>query len=246
MKTSVIAHRGASLDAPENTLAAFRLAWEQGADAIELDVHRTKDGRLVVIHDEDTKRTTGERGIVEQQSASSLKQLDAGVWKHGRWKGERIPVLEEALVEVPSGRRVYIELKTGAECLPELVRVLSECPLHPEQMVLMGFEYDRMHAVRAAIEECECGWIIDRPWKSPRLPRLIERAKEAGFLSLEFSSEWTLDEAMIEEVHLAGLLVNTWTVDEPRRARQLADAGIDGIITNAPRRIREALTVEEL
>ena len=242
VNTSVIAHRGASSDAPENTLAAFQLAWEQGADAIELDVHRTKDGRLVVIHDSDTRRTTGERGAVAQQSASVLRQFDAGSWKGARWRAERLPLLEEVLEIVPSSSRVYVELKTDAECLPELHRVIGGCAVRPEQVVLMSSDYETMQAARSAISTCACGWIIDRPWKAQRLSRVLERAARGGLQCLAFSSEWPLEDGVIEAVHGAGLRVDAWTVDEPRRARALARAGIDGIITNVPRLIIEALS----
>ena len=241
MKTSIIAHRGASLEAPENTLAAFKLAWEQGADAVELDVQATKDGRLVVLHDDDTRRTTGVRGMVNQQTLAAVHQFDAGQWKHARWKGERIPLLSEVLAIVPAEKRVFMEIKSGAQVLSELESVLEACPLGPQQMVLMGFDFDLMCKVREQFGECETGWVIERPWKAPRLPRIIERAAEAGFRSLHFSGEWPLDQAMMDELHGAGFLITTWTVDDPRRAVQLAAAGIDGIITNDPFHIRKAL-----
>ena len=241
MKTAVIAHRGASREAPENTLAAFNLAWDQGADAVELDVQETKDGRLVVLHDEDIRRTTGVRGLVGHQTFAALQQLDAGLWKLARWKGERIPLLSDVLATVPVGRRVYIEIKSGIRILPELERVLEACLLLPEQMVLMGFDYDLMRTIRQQFAVCETGWVIERPWKAPSLPRIIERATEAGFRSLHFSGEWPLDQMMIDELHHAGFMVTTWTVDEPRRALQLVAAGIDGIITNDPLRIRKAM-----
>jgi glycerophosphoryl diester phosphodiesterase len=241
VKTKIIAHRGASQEAPENTMAAFRLAWEQGADGIELDVQVTKDGQLVVFHDDTTRRTTGVPGRMAEHPSASVLRFDAGLWKHARWKGERVPLLSEVLAEAPSERRVFIELKAGAEIMPELDRILAGSPLIPEQRMLMGFDFDLMVKVREQFPDGETGWIIDRPWKSARLERILESAKAAAFPWLHFSSEWPLDEAMLGKVHDAGFQVSAWTVDEPRHAQRLASLGIDAIITNEPLRIRAAL-----
>src|SRR5262249_38764427 len=101
-RMEIIAHRGASHDAPENTLAAMRLAWAQGADAIECDVHLARDGELVVVHDPDARRTTGVALEVARASVAELQQLDAGRWKDARFAGEKIPTLDEVLALVPA------------------------------------------------------------------------------------------------------------------------------------------------
>ena len=113
----IIAHRGASGDAPENTLAAFRLAWEQEADGIEMDLHLSRDGKIVVFHDKTLRRTAGVRGRVCDKTWDELRCLDVGLWKDPRWRGERIPLLEEALEVVPLGKSVWLELKGGPEIL---------------------------------------------------------------------------------------------------------------------------------
>src|SRR5262245_65624278 len=101
----IIAHRGASHDAPENTLAAVRLAWEQGADAVEVDVQLSKDGKLVVIHDDNTKRSGGFARKVRAQTLDELRRLDVGRWKGKRWAGEKIPTLDVVLEAVRSEER---------------------------------------------------------------------------------------------------------------------------------------------
>jgi glycerophosphoryl diester phosphodiesterase len=232
--SEIIAHRGASLDAPENTSAAFRLAWEQGATGVELDVRLSKDGCIMVIHDEDLRRTTGSVDLVKNRNAKALQQLDAGSWKSTRWTGQKIPLLEEVLAEVPSEHRVYIEIKTGIEILSEMERVLEASPLTPDQMSLIGFDYEVMNIVNQQLTPCEVGWTIDRPWKAPRWEKVLEKAVTASFTSLNFSHEWPLTSAMILEVHDAGLKVNVWTVDDPRRAKRFIELGVDGIMTNAP------------
>src|SRR4051812_19492852 len=122
----LIAHRGASFDAPENTVASLRAGYEQGADAGELDVHLTKDGRLVVIHDADSGRTGGRKQPVAEQTLDELRTLNAGQW--GKWHGsafaEKIPLLAEILAIIPPGKRLFIEAKVGPELVTELERVI--------------------------------------------------------------------------------------------------------------------------
>ena len=110
----IIAHRGASFDAPENTLAAIRQAWSAGIKAVEVDVHLTKDNEVAVIHDASTKRTTSVNSLVIDQTMHDLKQLDAGSWKDESWVGEQIPRLTEVLATIPEGGKLIIEIKGPA------------------------------------------------------------------------------------------------------------------------------------
>src|SRR5262245_9603118 len=103
----IIAHRGASHDAPENTLAAVRLAWEQGADAVEVDVHLSRDSRLVVIHDPTTKRTGNIRCRVLDRTFDELRRIDVGWWKGLRWERETIPCLESVIKTIPRNKRLF-------------------------------------------------------------------------------------------------------------------------------------------
>jgi glycerophosphoryl diester phosphodiesterase len=112
MNVEIIAHRGASFDAPENTRAAVDLAWQQNADAAEIDIHVSRDGEIVVIHDDNTRRTTGLDAEVAALSLEELKKLDAGIWKGLQFAGESIPTLDEILALIPPGRRLFIEIKS--------------------------------------------------------------------------------------------------------------------------------------
>src|SRR5215217_259137 len=136
----LVAHRGESADAPENTLAAFRLAWERKVDAIELDVHLARDGTLVVCHDPDTKRTTGVAKAIKDSSWDELKGLDAGRWKGRAWEGERMPALGEALATIPEGARCFIEVKVGPEAVPALVEAVRQSGKRPEQLAVISFK----------------------------------------------------------------------------------------------------------
>src|SRR5882757_4224835 len=107
----IIAHRGASFEAPENTLAAYRLAWQQNADGAEGDFQLTRDGRIVCIHDLTTGRTADANRVVAQSTFEELRRLDVGMWKHPRFAGERIPTLDEILALLPAGNLFFIEIK---------------------------------------------------------------------------------------------------------------------------------------
>jgi len=122
----VIAHRGASQDAPENTLASFRLAKEMGADWMELDTHLTRDGEVVVIHDSELERTTGDKRLVEECDLADLKSLDAGAWKAPRFAGERIPTFAECLDFARNNVGVYVEVKNSADDTALMGQILKE------------------------------------------------------------------------------------------------------------------------
>lgn len=240
----IIAHRGASHDAPENTLAAARLAWEQGADALECDVHLAKDGRLVVIHDGDTQRVAGRRRTVAQTTSAGLQQLDVGAWKDRGFAGERIPTLGQMLAAVPAGKRIFIEVKSGAAAVPALVRSLAHCTLQPAQVAIISFDLAVARAAKRALARCEVAWICERATPGgdqPRLDDAIAAACEADLDGLDLDVAWPVDARVVQRVHDAGLKLYTWTVDDPAVARGLAAAGIDGLTTNRPGWLRAHL-----
>jgi glycerophosphoryl diester phosphodiesterase len=151
----LIAHRGESRDAPENTLAAFDLAWERGARAIECDVHLTRDGKLAVIHDANTRRIGGPNLLLRIQTLAQLQLLDAGSWKSRKWAGVRIPSIEEVLDSVPARGRIFIELKEGPECVPAVVRAIKRCRLKNSQIVVMSFDEGSVERAVVALPRIE-------------------------------------------------------------------------------------------
>ena len=124
-QVTYIAHRGASYDAPENTLAAAKLAWEMNVDAVEVDIHLSKDNKIMVIHDGNTKRTTGEDFIVIDTNSDVLRKLDAGSFKGEKFKGEKIPFLEEIIETIPEGKKLVVELKSRDHVLPKMEQILK-------------------------------------------------------------------------------------------------------------------------
>src|SRR3954469_21711707 len=180
----IIAHRGASFDAPENTLSAINLAWEQGADAVEVDVHLSRDGRVVVIHDSDTRKTARVKHKVCDQDWSELQKLDVGRWKGRKWTGERIPDLEQLLASAPSGKRLFVEVKCGAEFLEAASKLLT--PQTAAALVIIGFCLETMKQVKQRFPALEVCWIVDFQRKvatgrwSPSPAKVIADSRAAG------------------------------------------------------------------
>jgi glycerophosphoryl diester phosphodiesterase len=234
-----VAHRGESADAPENTLAAFRLAWERGVKAIELDVHLAKDGTLIVCHDADTKRTTGTPRAIKAGTREDFRGLDAGSWKGPKWKGEPMPTLDEALATIPEKARCFIEVKVGAEAIPSLVESVRKSGKKPEQLAVISFQADAVAESKKRLPDLKAYYLSsfkedkNSPgvW-TPSVDELIAKAKKIGADGLDLAAKGPLDAAAVKKIKKSGLEVYVWTVDDPAEARRFAEAGVDGITTN--------------
>ena len=234
----LIAHRGASHDAPENTLASFRLAWETGADGIEGDFRLTLDGEIVCIHDPTTGRTAGADLPVAGSTLAKLRQLDVGSWKGAAWSSERIPTLSEVLATIPTGKRLFIELKCGPEILPPLAVILARSGLNPEQAVILAFDARVVAASRELLPRVKRLWLSDfrrqrtlGGW-TPSLEKILLTLKSCGAVGLAALAHHSLDAAFVKALHAAGMEFHVWTVDAPRSAARFVDLGADTIFTN--------------
>ncbi|HRJ72502.1 MAG TPA: glycerophosphodiester phosphodiesterase [Terrimicrobiaceae bacterium] len=237
----IIAHRGASDGFPENTASAVRAAWNQGADAVEVDVRMTRDGRIVLMHDETALRTAGRDDEVSALTAAELMALDAGSWKGRAHAGERIPRLDEILDLVPDGRRLYIEIKCGSEAVPALRDVCRDRGAEPAQTAFIAFDRSVCESIKRACPDHPVLWIIGRQQRSTRLENLIAECVSSGLDGLDFCADWPINADFVRRVKTAGLAVCVWTVDDPRLAVRLAEAGVDGITTNRPGWLREKM-----
>jgi glycerophosphoryl diester phosphodiesterase len=248
----IIAHRGASYDAPENTLASVNLAWQQNADAVEVDVHLSRDGKLVVTHDANTWRTAGIRRTISGQTVAELKTLDFGRWKDRKWAGERISTLEEVLATVSEGKRLFVEIKCGAECLLAFEKGVRSSGWRPDQIVAIGFALDMMKTIKRRLPEIEVCWIaaFKRSWRtgrwSPKPETLIEKTKAAGLDGLDLGARGPINRQFVKQAHEANLKIYVWTVDSPAKATKLLDAGVDGITTNRPEWLRVSMNTRRL
>jgi glycerophosphoryl diester phosphodiesterase len=234
----LIAHRGESHLAPENTLAAIELAWSNGCSAVEFDVRLTRDHRLVLCHDADTLRTGGQKLLIGEHDCDRLCALDVGRWKADQWTGQRLPTLEQVLATIPTGGRVFIEIKDGPESIPPLVKALEK--IDPSQCVVISFHADVIAAAKQALPAVEACWLVSQKrdpqsnqW-TPDAPQLIATARSIHADGLDLSAAQAVDAPLVRALHAAGLKVYVWTVDDPAHAQTLLNAGIDGLTTNRP------------
>ena len=232
----VLAHRGASAEAPENTLAAFRLALAQGADGVELDVILSADGVPVVIHDDTLDRTTTGAGPVSRLSLAELKALSAGYAAcfGAQYQAEQIPTLAEVFAACGEQPLINIELKHDRSPGRQLAaRVVDLIHAHGRQgrVIVSSFQFSSLRRLKALDPALPAGLLYMAPVFGPRLSRCL-----AGALPHEahHPSAIGLSARDIAWCHQNGLRVNAWTVDAEPELRRLALAGVDGLITNRP------------
>ena len=221
-----IAHRGASKAFPENTLAAFRAACDAGADMCELDVQPSRDGAIVVIHDDTVDRTTNGRGQVSALTLAELKRLDAG-------GGQRIPTLDEVFAATVGRCGLNVELKVaGIE--REVAAIMRKWDA-VETSIVSSFEWDALEAMRTVAPELRAGVLAE---KKP--DRMLEAAARMHAYAVNPRSDLATRE-LCATAHERGFKVLVWTVDAPEAMRILIEAGVDGIMSNYPDRTRMVL-----
>jgi glycerophosphoryl diester phosphodiesterase len=245
----IIGHRGASHDAPENTVASVTLAWKQNADASEIDVYLTKDNRIIALHDRTTKKTTGVEWKPAERTLAELATLDAGSWKSPKYAGEPIPSLEDILDTIPPGKRLVIEIKCGPEILPHLQKVLEASPKYPSQIVIIAFDWENITGAKKRMPKVPCYWLygktphVDKKTGkiSDRPDELLARCKAAGLDGLDIHHESQITPEFMKRMEDAGLELLVWTVNDPAVARRMVDLGVAGITTDRPAWLREQL-----
>ena len=241
-----IAHRGASGSghAPENTLAAFREAIKIGVDGVECDVHGTKDGDLVVIHDNNLARTTDMSGIIENMTLDEVKKADAGSWFDPRFAGERIPTLREVL-ELAKGKAI-----TVIEIKPENItdKVISEIERAAavEDVIVQSFHPDVVKEAQELNPNIPRALLIGgkKAVKKPTaILKLIQDTAEVGAGALNLSSK-VITPHLVEESRRRGISVWAWTVDDEEEMKRLVAIGVDAITSNYPKRLQSVLSSE--
>jgi glycerophosphoryl diester phosphodiesterase len=234
----VLAHRGASAYAPENTLAAFRLAIEQRADWLELDVQQTKDGRLVAFHDLRMERTTNGRGNLRDLTLEQVQQLDAGSWFGQSFAGERVPTFEEVVALASDHNvRIFPEVKDPRlyPGIEERVAAVIGAHGYEEQTIVQSFDMtslERLHQVNPRLRLAAL-YTATSPLRGdpPRGVTVV-------------GPPWELvgsDATLVRDAHASGRQVVVWSVDGASPVRALVEARVDGIITNRPDVVRAAI-----
>ena len=236
-RTLIIGHRGASLEAPENTLASFRLAFGQGADGIEADFRLTRDGEIVCLHDDSTARTAGVDLRVQDATISGLRRLDVGAWKGAAWSGERIPTLKEVLAVLPEGMLLFIELKSGPEIVAPLAAVLADSGTPAAQIRFLSFDADLIRLLKERLPGYRACWLTDYRFRGvwrPSRQQVLATLRESGADGLASRDRAILDASLVDALRAHSLEIHVWTVDAAGAARRLCALGVDSIMTNRP------------
>lgn len=248
-KPWVIAHRGASKEAPENTMIAFEIALRQGADGIETDIYMTADGSIVCIHDASTKRTSGIALDIVHTLYDDLAQLDVGSWKHKRYAGQSIPRLDQVLEVLPGERMLYLEIKDAPRIVKPLHQQLLKSGMNTQQLRLMSFQPSVLLECSIVMPDIQTLWLVDwnmsaRFWKA-RPGRLARQLRSMGASGINcraipsiVTSRW------VRAMQGHGFSVHVWTVNRLHRARYYKYCGVESITTDVPDLIRSVVDAD--
>ena len=230
-----LGHRGASSLAPENTLAAFRLAREIGADGIEFDVKLSQDGVPVIMHDDRLERTSNGHGRVDETAWSVLRRLDAGRWFDLRFAGEAIPTLQDVIDEFGASLLLNIELKASTRGA-ELVEQVVACVLRNElagHVIISSFDWRLLEHVRALDPALRVGVLFRQA-----VSALEYEALQPDAIHPE---QQLMTASMVAAAHQHNQAVNTWTVDREDDMLRMIALGVNAIITNYPQRLKDVM-----
>lgn len=232
----LVAHRGESHDAPENTMAAFELAAQRGVDGIECDLHLSADGEIMVAHDADTGRMGDRKLVIAKTASEELRRLDVGSKKGSAFAGEKIPFFRELAVLRKSGRPLYAEIKCGPEIIPVLKREIEELKMEPEELLFISFKADVVAAVRRELPRYKAYLLVGLKYKDgnvvPTAAELIETLRKIDATGADVKGIRELDKAYFDRIKAAGFEFHVWTVDDPDAARKFAGWGVDSITSN--------------
>lgn len=235
----IVAHRGASGIAPENTLAAFELAWQQDADAIEGDFRLTKDGVIVCIHDDSTERVGDQNLVVVESTLKELKTVDIGIYRGNEFSKERVPTLDEVIASIPDGKKILIEIKCGIEIVPILMNQLQRSKLSATQVVIIAFDARVIKACKVLAPQYEANWLNDFEADSD-IEKIIPILVETGAEGLSSNNETS--KGLADAVLALGLAYHSgWTMDDITLVQKMIDWGASSITTNDPYQLRRKL-----
>jgi len=229
----VVAHRGWSWRAPENTLAAYKLAIDAGADMAECDVMLSKDGVPVLMHDDTLKRTTGVDKPVSALTTAELVELDAGAWKDKRFAGEKVPTLRQALALTQGKLRFIIEIKERDAALPVL-KVIRESGVAPDDLIVFSFSREAVATIAKAEPLLPTSWLLDEvPTDEAALREVFRQALRARTSAIGLSYKKATAQ-VVRMAHERGFAVFTWTVNRESDMRRMIGLGVDAVITDRP------------
>jgi len=245
---SITAHRGASYDAPQNTIAAFELAWKQGADFIEGDFYLTKDKEVVCFHDRDTGKLADKKMTVEKSNWEDLKKLDVGYKKGKKWKGTRMPLLKEVLEKIPDDKGIFIEIKSGVSIVPYIKKIIEASNIKKSQIHFICFKEAVIRKCKEMMPDIKAQWLVSLKvnkksgkanYSTEQLIDKLKKLKADGVGSSYSLSQVTA--ANVKKLQQAGFCWNVCTINKTADALALKKAGVDFISTDRPQYIRQAI-----
>lgn len=226
----IIAHRGISFDLPENSLSAFNASWAVGVDGIEGDFHLTRDGSIVCIHDNNTSRVCNKNLVICNSTLQELKELNL------QCEGKdhlniKIPTLTEVLKTVPSGKKIFIEIKCGVEILSPLIKELSRSKINSNQVVIISFDRQVVKELKEMAPEYKALLLYSYE-EGREVSSLINEMFDIKADGIGTDNE--LSKEFVEKVIISGLEYHSWTIDNADTANQLISWGSNSITTNEP------------
>lgn len=248
----LIAHRGESFIAPENTLAAINLAWKNGAIAVEIDVQITLDNEIVVIHDNNTKRVGNVNKSIRQSLLSDLKKVDVGLFKNTNWKGEQIPTLMEVLQTIPTKGKLIIEIKSGIEIIEPLCTLLKSANVTESQIKIISFNRKLLTEIKKLLPHYKMLWLLDLDYYLPAWLLISNTKKPIRKVlnsKLDGVNVWAgkkISKSYVNQFKKHNLLVYTWTVNDVETANKLLEMEVDAITTDRPAWLKKQLANENL
>jgi glycerophosphoryl diester phosphodiesterase len=239
----VIGHRGASEDAPENTLSSVKESFKQGSDGVEIDIRLTKDNHVVCIHDKNSLRTSGEFLIISETKLNALKKLDVGSWKSKKWKNERIPLLEEVLKVIPDKKEIFIEVKTGTEIIEPLIKVLNRSNINLSDVSIISFNREVIKKIKTRMSEITGNLLIAFDPEVNLEQGLGDLLKSINADGVGAQNHQNLNSSLVKEVHNLRKKIHVWTVNDQEEANKFELMGINSITTNRPKLIKKSLNI---
>lgn len=244
----VVAHRGASAYAPENTLSAIKKAITMGVDMIEIDVQLSKDKQVVVMHDLSVDRTTNGNGRVRDLLFDEIRKLDAGSWFSSEFAGEKVPTLEEVIETVKGKCKLLIEVKRVKTSKPEIeakiIQLINKHNAH-NWCIVQSFESEVVKNIQALDNSIECHKLVTM--NISVLPLHVDSRIKTGtiykYKTVQSINPYfkMLNKRKVDKIHSRGQKIITWTVNEKQDMKRMIEMGVDGIITNYPDRLIELL-----
>ena len=235
MSFKIVAHRGESQAAPENTVESFAVALARGVTAIEGDFQTTSDGVVVCAHDTADLRRTARCGrAISTMTLAEVKRLDVGLWRGSEWRYSRIPTLDEVLDLLPRRGELYLELKSRGSILEAIAKSIVDHRLMPEQVTFIAFDEITVTAAKSLFPNHRAYWLTDLTSCGHRLnpEELVDKLTMLGADGADIDADCLLSGEYIEALHRHNLECHVWTVDDSYRAAELFEWGVDSVTSN--------------